>query len=150
LQANASLNNNKSNLKTNSRTTQTQISEKGYYGRGSNQDGRGQSRGQGGRDNKLNVYCYNYEKYKHKHYAQGYWAENKVEGKVNYTEKKVDDVLMMTHNKPNSRSEIVWYLDTGTSNHISGHKNLFIEMKEIVRTVSFDDASKVEVKGKVR
>jgi hypothetical protein len=73
-----------------------------------------------------------------------------VEGKVNYTEEKIDDVLMMAHNKPNSRSEIVWYLETGTSNHISGHKNLFIELKEIVRTVSFDDALKVEVKGKVR
>jgi Integrase core domain/GAG-pre-integrase domain len=60
----------------------------------------------------------------------------------------VDDVLMMAHNKPNSRSETVWYLDTGASNHMSGYKNLFVEMEEIAGTVSFGDASKVEVKGK--
>jgi hypothetical protein len=71
-----------------------------------------------------------------------------VEGKANYIEEKVDDVMMMAHNEPNSGSETVWYLDTGVSNHMSGHKNLFVEMEEIVGKVSFGDASKVEVKGK--
>jgi GAG-pre-integrase domain len=71
-----------------------------------------------------------------------------VEGKTNYTEEKVDDVLMMAHKEPNSGSEKVWYLDTGPSNNMSGHKNLFIEMEEIAETVTFGDASKVEVKGK--
>jgi hypothetical protein len=56
--------------------------------------------------------------------------------------------LMMAHNESNSGSETIWYLDTVTSNHMSGHKNLFVEMKEIAGTVSFGDASKVEVKGK--
>jgi GAG-pre-integrase domain len=54
-----------------------------------------------------------------------------VEGKANYTEEKADDVLMMAHN-----------------NHMSGHKNLFIEMEETAGTVSFGDASNVEVKDK--
>jgi hypothetical protein len=46
LQAKTNLNNNKSNLEANSGTKQTQISEKGYFGRrGSNQGGRGQGRG---------------------------------------------------------------------------------------------------------
>jgi hypothetical protein len=71
-----------------------------------------------------------------------------VEGKSNYIEEKVDDVLMMAHNEPKSRSEIVWYLDTGVSNHMSRHKNLFVLMEEIAGTVSFGDASKVEVKDK--
>jgi hypothetical protein len=71
-----------------------------------------------------------------------------VEGKANYIEEKVDDVMMMAHNEPNSGSETVWYLDTGVSNHMSGHKNLFVEMEEIIGKVSFGDASKVEVKGK--
>jgi hypothetical protein len=71
-----------------------------------------------------------------------------VEGKANYIEEKVDDVMMMAHNEPNSGSETVWYLDTRVSNHMSGHKNLFVEMEEIVGKVSFGDASKVEVKGK--
>jgi hypothetical protein len=55
-----------------------------------------------------------------------------VEGKANYTEEKVDDELMMVHNEPNLGSETMWYLDTGTSNHMSGHKNLFIEMKRLL------------------
>jgi hypothetical protein len=71
-----------------------------------------------------------------------------VEGKANYTEEKVDDVLMMAHNEPNSESETMWYLDIGASNHMSGHKYLFIEMEEISGTISFGDVSKVEVKGK--
>jgi hypothetical protein len=31
---------------------------------------------------------------------------------------------------------------------MTGHKHLFVEMTELARTVSFGDASKVEVKGK--
>jgi hypothetical protein len=73
-----------------------------------------------------------------------------LEGKTNYTEEKVDDVLMMTNNELNLGSETIWYPDTGTSNHMSGHKNLFIEMEEIAGTVSFGDVLKVEVKDKYK
>jgi hypothetical protein len=71
----------------------------------------------------------------------------KVESKINYPEEKVDDVLMMAHNELNSGSEMVWYLNIGASNYLSGYNNLFVEMKEIVGTISFGNASKVEVKG---
>jgi hypothetical protein len=47
-----------------------------------------------------------------------------------------------------SGCDIVWYLDTGASNHMTGHKHLFAKMTELVSTVSFGDASKVEVKEK--
>ncbi|KAE8655248.1 hypothetical protein F3Y22_tig00117034pilonHSYRG01564 [Hibiscus syriacus] len=48
-----------------------------------------------------------------------------------------------------SKSDMVWYLDTGTSNHMCGHKHLFVEMQEIEEGyVSFGDASKVQVKGR--
>jgi gag-polypeptide of LTR copia-type/Zinc knuckle len=147
LQVKMSLNNNKSSFKANSGMKQTQTSEKGYFGRGgSSQDGRGRGRGRGGRGNKSDVDCYNCGK--HGHYARDCWAEKKVEGKANYIEEKIDDVLMMAHNESNSRSETVWYLNTGASNHMSGHKNLFVEMEEIAGTVSFGDVSKVEVKDK--
>jgi hypothetical protein len=141
LQAKANLNNDKSNLKANLGKKQTQTLEKGYFMRGgSNQGGRG------GRGKKFNVDCYNCGK--HVHYVRDCWAKKKVEGKANYTEEKVDDVLMMAHNEPNLESEIVWYLDIGVSSHISGHKNLFVELEEIAGTFLFGDASKVEVKGK--
>jgi hypothetical protein len=147
LQAKANLNNDKSNLKANLGTKQTQTLEKRYFRReGSNHGGRGRGRGRGGCGNKSDVDCYNCGK--HVHYVRDCWAKKKVEGKDNYIEEKVDDVLMMAHNEPNSGSETVWYLDIGASSHMSGHKNLFIEMEEIAGTVLFGDASKVEVKGK--
>ncbi|KAI5430924.1 hypothetical protein KIW84_035170 [Lathyrus oleraceus] len=43
----------------------------------------------------------------------------------------------------------VWYLDSGASNHMCGHKHLFKEMRKIEDgNVSFGDASKVIVEGK--
>jgi hypothetical protein len=47
-----------------------------------------------------------------------------------------------------SESDTIWYLDTGASNHMTGHKHLFAEMTELEGSVSFGDASNVEVKGK--
>jgi hypothetical protein len=60
-------------------------------------------------------------------------GREEVEGKAKYIEEKVDDVLMMAYNESNSESETVWYLDTGASNHMSGHKNLFVEIKVEVK-----------------
>jgi hypothetical protein len=47
-----------------------------------------------------------------------------------------------------SGCDTVWYLNIGASNHMTDHKHLFAEMTELGGTVSFGDASKVEVKGK--
>ena len=56
---------------------------------------------------------------------------------------------MMAHKDTTSESDTIWYLDTGASNHMCGHKHLFVEMKEIDDGhVSFGDASKVQVKGR--
>ena len=44
---------------------------------------------------------------------------------------------------------LVWYLDTGASNHMCGDENLFKELTKVdVGHVSFGDASKVTVKGR--
>ena len=40
-----------------------------------------------------------------------------------------------------------WYLDSGASNHMTGNKELFADMKDLTGTVSFGDASKVKVRG---
>ncbi|KAA0052859.1 Retrovirus-related Pol polyprotein from transposon TNT 1-94 [Cucumis melo var. makuwa] len=45
-------------------------------------------------------------------------------------------------------SNMVWYLDTGASNHMYGCEDFFVDMQEIENGhVSFGDASKVQVKG---
>jgi hypothetical protein len=59
-----------------------------------------------------------------------------------------EKMLLMAQTSSTSRCDIVWYLDIGASNHMTGHKHLFTEMTELAGTVFFGDASKVEVKGK--
>ena len=45
-------------------------------------------------------------------------------------------------------SDMVWYLDTGASNHMCGHKHLFLDIQEIEdEHVSFGDSTKVAIKG---
>ena len=45
--------------------------------------------------------------------------------------------------------EHVWYLDSGASNHICGHRDLFSDLDETIQgQVIFGDTSKVPVKGK--
>ena len=64
-------------------------------------------------------------------------------------ETRDEGVLMMAYKDTVSDSDTVWYLDTGASNHMSGHKHLFVEIQEIEDGhVSFGDASKVQVKGR--
>jgi hypothetical protein len=59
-----------------------------------------------------------------------------------------DKVLLMAQTPSTSGCDTMWYLDIGANNHMTGHKHLFAEMTELAGTVSFRDASKVEVKGK--
>ena len=50
---------------------------------------------------------------------------------------------MMANDENDTNNETVWYLDTGASNHMCGHKHLFTEMRVIEDGhVSFGDASK--------
>jgi hypothetical protein len=57
-------------------------------------------------------------------------------------------VVLLASKEADSNNELVWYLDTGASNHMCGYKHMFTEIEEIVEGhVSFGDASKVKVKG---
>lgn len=75
----------------------------------------------------------------------------KVEENANLVaemETREDGVLMMAYKNTISDSDMVWYLDTGASNHMCGYKHLFKEIREVEDGhVSFGDASKIQVKG---
>jgi hypothetical protein len=62
--------------------------------------------------------------------------------------KENDDVLLMAQSMSISKSDTIWYLDIGASNHMTSHKYLFVEMTEQEGSVSFGDTSKMEIKGK--
>jgi len=50
---------------------------------------------------------------------------------------------------PSCSDNLVWYLDTGASNHMCRDENLFKQLTKVdAGHVSFGDASKVAVKGR--
>jgi cyclophilin family peptidyl-prolyl cis-trans isomerase len=84
------------------------------------------------------------------HFAKECRVDKKVEETTNLaTEDEVKEgFLLMAHNEVNTGNNTVWYLNSGASNHMCGHKDLFKEMRKVEDGhVSFGDASKVEVKG---
>ncbi|KAI5385820.1 hypothetical protein KIW84_072432 [Lathyrus oleraceus] len=92
--------------------------------------------------------CYNYDKVGH--LAKDCRIEKKVEETTNLTLEAGanEGFLLMAQNEINTNDN-VWYLDSGASNHMCGHKHLFKEMRKIEDgNVSFGDASKVKVEGK--
>ncbi|KAG8474810.1 hypothetical protein CXB51_031511 [Gossypium anomalum] len=130
--------------------------------------GRGRGHGRGNRSNYSNIECYKCGQYDH--YAKdcnsdkcyncgktGHFAKEcrdlkMVEETTNLTtkyEEAKEGFLLMAHNEVNTNNNMVWYLDTGASNHKCGHKHLFKEMRKVeTRHVSFGDASKVELAKK--
>jgi hypothetical protein len=113
--------------------------------------GRGHGRGRGGQTNRYNIDCYNYDKYGH--YASECYSETEAEENANFVAKeKIEnsDVVLLANRENGPKKENVWYLDTGTSNHMCGYKYMFTELKEIADDhVSFGDASKMRVEVKV-
>jgi hypothetical protein len=56
-------------------------------------------------------------------------------------EKGGDGVVLLASKEVDPNNESVWYLDTGTSNHMCGYKYMFIEIEKIVDGhASFGDA----------
>ena len=71
--------------------------------------------------------------------------------KANFAEEtsgEKDENMLMMAQSASSNGESSWYLDSGASNHMLGNKELFTELRIMSRSVSFGDASKVEVRGK--
>ncbi|GJR47637.1 retrovirus-related pol polyprotein from transposon TNT 1-94 [Tanacetum coccineum] len=93
--------------------------------------------------------CYNCGKFSH--IERDCYAEKKVEENMNLVteEETKDEFLLMANINTNTDSKSIWYLDTGASNHMYGHKHLFKELEAVKDGhVSFEDASKVQVKGR--
>ncbi|XP_074347608.1 uncharacterized protein LOC141686474 [Apium graveolens] len=64
-------------------------------------------------------------------------------------DKDVGSAMFLTYKGDEEGKKNIWYLDSGASNHMSGHKDLFTEIDETVtREVTFSDSSKIPVKGK--
>ncbi|WOG99518.1 hypothetical protein DCAR_0518871 [Daucus carota subsp. sativus] len=57
--------------------------------------------------------------------------------------------MFLTYKGDEESKKNVWYLDSGASNHMTGHKELFTEIDDsITGEVTFGDSSKIPVKGK--
>ena len=111
---------------------------------------RGHGRGsKNQRYDKSQIQCYNCQKFGH--YSSQCRNANRVEEKANLVEidEDVELTLLMSNHKENCESTRgIWYLDTGASNHMTGDKSLFVELKQMSANVTFGDDSKVPVQGK--
>nr|GEV71615.1 hypothetical protein [Tanacetum cinerariifolium] len=113
------------------------------YSRGNNTRGRNTNQGHDrGRD----------DSHQRGHYAKDCRSAKRTEEKTNLvTEPDVEEggVLLMAHEEPVSKVDMIWYLDSGACHHMSRQRNLFTELTKVIQGyVSFGDASKIEVKGR--
>ncbi|XP_028116124.1 uncharacterized protein LOC114313892 [Camellia sinensis] len=69
--------------------------------------------------------------------------------KSNFAEKEEEVSLLMACNITEDTHKRMWYLDTGSSNHMCGNKSIFSELDESFHsTVKFGDDSTISVMGK--
>lgn len=127
------------------------------YKRGSNyrfgsKRGRGRGHNWSQPRDKSKVQCFNCREYGH------YKTECSQRRRLEYRESHAkiaendgdnEENLLLAFNVVNGQEKIKWYLDTGCSNHMSGHKELFADLNESIRSeITFGNAAKMPVKGK--
>ena len=131
---------------------------RGRGGRNTTRGGRGQQaftpRGRGGGYNnhdKRNIKCYSCNQFGHYSTECRRKASLEIREQANYAEK--DDreaAALLVQQGLREKQENIWYLDTGASNHMCGHRDLFSDLDETIQgLVTFGDTSKVPFKGKV-
>ncbi|XP_074334006.1 uncharacterized protein LOC141671627 [Apium graveolens] len=122
----------------------------GFRSSGRGQNFRGRGRGGFQRGDKSHFQCYNCNKFDHFSYE---CKAPKVEERSHFAatkeDKDIGTAMFLTYKGDEESKKNVWYLDSGSSNHMTGHKDLFTEIDETIsREVTFGDSSKIPVKGK--
>lgn len=114
-----------------------------------NQRGRGQGQNSNrGRGKKVEIQCYNCQKFRY--YAFKCW--HRKENKVQFLEKEQkmqDDLLLIAYSSLETSESNTWYLDIGTLNHICGSKQYFAKLdKSYSGKIVFGELSRRPVRGK--
>ena len=122
-----------------------------YQPSGRSQNFRG--RGRGGcqqRGDKSQFQCYNCNKFGHFSYE---CRAPKVEERSHFAaakeDKDIGTAMFLTYKGDEEGKKNIWYLDSGASNHMCVHQDLFTEIDDTISgEVTFGDSSKIPVKGK--
>ncbi|XP_074323433.1 uncharacterized protein LOC141660352 [Apium graveolens] len=127
------------------------LNSEGYQPFGRSQNFRVREIGGFQRDDKSQFQCYNCNKFGHFSYE---CRSPKVEEMSHFAaakeDKDVGAVMFLTYKGDDESKKNVLYLDSGASNHMIGHKDLLTEIDETINgEVTFDDSSKIPIKGKV-
>ncbi|KAI5316392.1 hypothetical protein L3X38_036099 [Prunus dulcis] len=115
-------------------------------GRGSYR-GRGSGRGRSGFD-KYTVECYNCHGLGHFQ-----WECPKKEKQAHFAETSEEMLLMAYVDDNKARSDCLWFLDSGCSNHMCGKKDFFCDLNEGFKDsvkLGNDASLKVQGKGSIR
>jgi len=65
------------------------------------------------------------------HFAKDCRADIKIEANLALEDETNEGVPLMAQNEVNINNDTLWYLDSGTNNHMCGHGYLFKEMQKI-------------------
>jgi len=121
--------------------------ERSTRGRGRNMYRGGRGRGRGRQtSNKALVECFKCHKLGHFQYECPDW-----EKRANYAElDEEEELLLMSYVElHNSKREVVWFLDSGCSNHMTGNKQWFVELdEEFSHSVKLGNNLRMPVEGK--
>ncbi|XP_068336582.1 uncharacterized protein [Pyrus communis] len=111
--------------------------------------GRGRGRGRFGFEKSI-IECYNCHELGH---FQWEYPKKARVSQANFAETKEEMLLMAQVDVKGTEKEYTWFLDSGCSNHMSGNKEVFIEMDDSFREsakLGNDSSLSVKGKGKVR
>ncbi|CAJ2653926.1 unnamed protein product [Trifolium pratense] len=106
----------------------------------------------GKKGDKSKIQCYSCDKWGHYASECRSKGKKKQENEANHArhnDSDSDGVLMMVTSNSEKDTSKLWYLDTGCSNHMTGHRDWLLEFDENFKSkVKFADDSTISVEGK--